>query len=78
MSLDLGRMNIVLVCILLKDQIAQLLGPSFGVSYCYVFSEVFFLLLTTFLTRLHMIHGQMFTLQMGMADMHEIQILKFG
>ncbi len=42
MSLDLWGMNIVLVCILLKDQIAQLLGPSFGVSYCYVFSEVFF------------------------------------
>jgi len=62
----------------LKTQIAQLLGPSFGVNYCYVFSEVFFLMLTTFLTRLRMIHGRMFTLQMGMADMHEIQILKFG
>jgi len=61
----------------LKTKFHNWLDPHLELAIAMFFKE-FFLLLITFLTRLHMIHGQMFTLQMGMADMHEIQILKFG
>jgi hypothetical protein len=61
----------------LKTKLRNCLDPHLELVIA-MFSQKFFLLLTTFLTKLCMIHGQMFTMQMGMADMHEIQILKFG
>jgi hypothetical protein len=60
-----------------KTKLCNCLDPRLELAIA-MFSQKCFLVLTTFLTKLCMIHGQMFTLQLGMVDMHEIQILKFG